>query len=42
VFARHRTVTAIEHARALRERRGEPAEPAVEARPLARYDQLIA
>ena len=29
-FARHRTITAIEHARALRERRGEPAEPVVE------------
>jgi transposase len=42
-FARHRTVTAIEHARALKaqrvERRGEPT---VEVRPLARYDQLIA
>jgi hypothetical protein len=42
VFARHRTITAIEHARALRERRGEPPEPTVEARPLVRYDQLIA
>jgi Mu transposase-like protein len=42
VFARHRTITAIEHARALRERRGEPAELAVETRPLARYDRLIA
>jgi transposase len=42
VFARHRTITAIEHARALRERRREPAELAVETRPLARYDALIA
>lgn len=42
VFARHRTITAIEHARALRERRGEPAELAVQTRPLARYDALIA
>jgi transposase len=40
-FARHRTVTALEHARALRELRGAPAEPEVEQRPLARYDQLI-
>ena len=42
VFARHRTITAIEHARALRERRGERSEPVVETRPLAAYDQLIA
>jgi hypothetical protein len=42
VFARHRTITAIEHARKLRERRGEPAEPVVETRPLAAYDALIA
>ncbi len=40
-FARHRTITALEHARALRELRGAPAEPEVEQRPLARYDQLI-
>jgi transposase len=40
-FARHRTVTALEHARALRELRGAPAEPEVEQRPLARYDALI-
>jgi transposase len=40
-FARHRTITALEHARALRELRGGPAEPEVETRPLARYDQLI-
>jgi transposase len=40
-FARHRTITALEHARALRQLRGGPAEPAVEHRPLARYDALI-
>jgi transposase len=40
-FARHRTITALEHARLLRELRGAPAEPEVEQRPLARYDQLI-
>jgi hypothetical protein len=40
-FARHRTITAPEHARALRELRGRPAEPDVEQRPLARYDRLI-
>ena len=42
-FARHRTITAIEHARALKaqreERRGEPI---VEVRSLDRYDALIA
>jgi transposase len=42
VFARHRTITALEHARALKTGRREPAETAVEVRPLARYDQLIA
>lgn len=42
-FARHGTVIALEHARALRDRRGEPdSEPEVEIRPLAVYDQLIA
>jgi hypothetical protein len=41
VFARHRTITALEHARTLREGR-RPAETPVEVRPLARYDQLIA
>ena len=41
-FAKHRTITALEHARALKAGRDEPAEPAVEIRPLARYDQLIA
>jgi transposase len=40
-FARHRTITALEHARALRTLRGERPEPEVEARPLARYDRLI-
>ena len=42
VFARHRTITAIEHARKLRARRGERAEPLVETRRLAAYDALIA
>jgi Mu transposase-like protein len=42
-FAGHRTITAIEHARALRELRGQPDEPTtVETRPLERYDALIA
>jgi transposase len=42
-FARHRTITSLEHARLLRERRGlsEQTEPLVEMRPLARYDALI-
>jgi transposase len=40
-FACHRTITALEHARALRELRGAPPEPEVETRPLAHYDQLI-
>jgi transposase len=40
-FARHRTITDLAHARALRERRSSPAEPEVEQRPLARYDALI-
>jgi len=41
-FARHRTITALDHARALRERRGEPGrEPEVELRQLSRYDALI-
>ena len=42
VFARHRTITPIEHARKLRARRGERAEPLVETRRLAAYDALIA
>jgi transposase len=41
-FARHRTITDLAHARALRAHRGQPDEPAVEVRPLARYDALIA
>ncbi len=40
-FARHRTITALEHARALKELRGAPVEPEVELRPLDRYDALI-
>ena len=39
-FARHRTITGLAHARALRA--GRDAEPVVEIRPLARYDALIA
>jgi transposase len=44
-FARHRTITALEHARALklqREQRQGRSEPTVEVRSLAVYDQLIA
>lgn len=41
VFAKHRTITALEHARAQHERR-QPREAVVEVRPLARYDALIA
>ena len=42
-FARHRTITAIEHARALRGAAGpRTREPVVETRPLAAYDALIA
>lgn len=42
-FARHRTITDLAHARALREGRGRPdLEPTVEIRSLDRYDQLIA
>jgi transposase len=41
-FTRHRTITAIEHARALRQRRGTPTEPVVETRSLIAYDALIA
>ena len=42
-FAKHRAITALEHARALRERRGEPdAEVVVAQRPLERYDRLMA
>jgi transposase len=42
LFARHRTITALEHARALKAGRRAPVETAVEVRPLARYDALIA
>lgn len=42
-FAKHRTITAIEHARALRDQREERrGEPIVEVRALERYDALIA
>jgi transposase len=41
-FARHLTITAFEHARALKAaRRGARVELEVETRPLARYDALI-
>ncbi|MDQ4099977.1 MAG: IS21 family transposase [Chloroflexota bacterium] len=42
VFARHRTITALEHARTLKAGRRDGAEAAVEVRPLAVYDRLIA
>jgi hypothetical protein len=43
-FAKHRTITALEHARALKAGRGQRdhVDATVEIRPLARYDQLIA
>jgi hypothetical protein len=42
-FAKNRTITALEHARALRERHADSErEPFVEQRPLAVYDRLIA
>jgi hypothetical protein len=43
-FATHRTITALEHARALMAGRGprDHVDATVEIRPLARYDQLIA
>ena len=43
-FAKHRTITALEHARALRAGRGQrdDVDETVETRPLARYDELIA
>jgi hypothetical protein len=40
-FARHRTITALEQARALRSLRDAPPEPEVELRSLAHYDALI-
>jgi hypothetical protein len=41
-FAKHRTITALEHARALKSGRDDSAESSVEIRPLAVYDRLIA
>ena len=44
-FAKNRTITALEHARALRTLRGEPGrerQPEVQVRPLSVYDALIA
>ena len=41
IFAKHQTITAPEHARALRALRGAPPEAEVETRPLERYDRLI-
>ena len=41
VFAKNRTVTALEHARALRARRRQADEDEVEVRPLAVYDRYI-
>jgi transposase len=40
-FARHRTITDLEHLRLLRTRHRPQAQPDVESRPLARYDALI-
>ena len=40
-FARQRTISALEHAPALRELRGAPPEPELEQPPLARYEALI-
>jgi transposase len=42
VFARHRTITDLAHARALKADHGVSAETPVEVRPLDRYDALIA
>jgi hypothetical protein len=39
-FAKHRTITALEHARALRARRRDPGPLEVEIRRLSRYDAL--
>ena len=42
-FAKHRTITALEHARTLKTQRSERrGEPVVEVRSLALYDELIA
>ena len=40
-FARHRTISDLEHLRLLRAGRDSRSEPEVELRPLARYDALI-
>jgi transposase len=40
-YARHRTISDLEHLRLLKVARGASAEPEVEQRPLARYDALI-
>jgi transposase len=40
-FARHRTITALDHARSLRRGDRAATEPTVEQRPLTRYDALI-
>jgi transposase len=43
-FAQHRTITALEHARTLKQQRGERrgrAEPVVETRSLVAYDRLL-
>jgi transposase len=40
-YARHRTILALDHARAVRAGRSALAEPEVEQRPLSRYDRLI-
>jgi Mu transposase, C-terminal domain len=41
-FAKHRTITALQHARSLKERHGERQQVLVQERPLSVYDQLIA
>ena len=43
-FAKHRTITALEHARTLKAQREQRrnTDPVVEVRSPARYDQLIA
>jgi transposase len=40
-YARHRTISDLEHLRRLKAARGSGSEPEVEQRPLARYDALI-
>ena len=40
-YARHRTISDLEHLRLLRAGRSRSAGPEVEQRPLARYDELI-